>query len=54
MKDEILVGTLGVVLLLRIFIDWIELREDQKWMMEDEEDEQRENDSAGAAAEDKR
>lgn len=54
MKDEILVGVLGVVLLLRIFIDWIELREDQKWMMEDEEDEQREDDSAGAAAEDKR
>ena len=53
MKEGILIAILGSLFLIRANLDRIELMEDLEEMRRLEEEEQRENDCAGAAAEDK-
>ena len=54
MKDEVLLIILAFIFLFKCWMDWSEMREDLRDMMEDEEEKQREDDDTGAAAEDKR
>lgn len=53
-KIDILIVILGILFLIRAGLDHAELMEDLEEMRRLEEEEQRENDCAGAAAEDKR
>ena len=53
MKDGVLLIILAFIFLFKCWMDWSEMREDLRDMMEDEEEKQREDDCAGAAAEDK-
>lgn len=52
-KIDILIVILGILFLIRAGLDHAELMEDLEEMRRLEEEEQRENDCAGAAAEDK-
>ena len=53
-KIDILIVILGILFLIRAGLDHAEPMEDLEEMRRLEEEEQRENDCAGAAAEDKR
>ena len=54
MKSEAMLIALALLFLLSCWMDWIDMKEDARDMIRDEKDEQGENDSTGAAAEDKR
>lgn len=54
MKSEAMLIALALLFLVSCWMDWIDMKEDVRDMIRDEKDEQGENDSTGAAAEDKR